>query len=110
MQTSFWAACTALALVLSACSSRESSKSAGSASTAVAIAVDTLRPALVSAAVLDDSDDPAIWIDTVNPSRSLVIGPRVTAPGGARLLATPPLRRRGASLHDRALRVEHRQV
>ena len=81
MQTSLWAPSTTLALVLSACSSEESSKSAGNAFTAVAIAADTLRPALVSAAVLDDSDDPAIWIDTVNPSRSLVIGPRVNSAG-----------------------------
>lgn len=35
---------------------------------------DTLRPVVVTAAVLNDSDDPAIWIDTLNPSRSLVIG------------------------------------
>jgi 3-phytase len=37
-------------------------------------ASDTLRPVLVTAAVPNDSDDPAIWIDTLDPSRSLVIG------------------------------------
>jgi 3-phytase len=35
---------------------------------------DTLRATVVTAAVLNDSDDPAIWIDTLNPSRSLIIG------------------------------------
>lgn len=62
-----------LGCVLSACRSSESPPSSAASSTASSVG-DTLRPVVVTAAVLNDSDDPAIWIDTVNPSRSLVIG------------------------------------
>lgn len=67
-----------LGLALSACASGESPQSAldsTHASSGGASAVtDTLRPTVVTTAVLNDSDDPAIWIDTLDPSRSLVIG------------------------------------
>lgn len=70
------AACTALVLALSACRTRETPPVIDSAAASPALSADrdTLRPAVVTAAVLNDSDDPAIWIDTVNPSRSLIIG------------------------------------
>lgn len=45
----------------------------GRAATAAA-ASDTLQPTIVTAPVVNDSDDPAIWIDTLDPSRSLMIG------------------------------------
>ncbi len=35
---------------------------------------DTLRPAIVTQTTLNDSDDPAIWIDSLDPSRSLILG------------------------------------
>jgi len=35
---------------------------------------ETLLPEVVSEKVLDDSDDPAIWVDHQNPEKSLVIG------------------------------------
>lgn len=35
---------------------------------------DTLRAVVVTEAVLNDSDDPAIWIDTHDPAQSLVVG------------------------------------
>jgi 3-phytase len=35
---------------------------------------DTVRAAVVTEPVLGDSDDPAIWIDARNPSRSIVLG------------------------------------
>ena len=35
---------------------------------------DTLRPTVISERVLEDSDDPAIWIDPVRPENSLVLG------------------------------------
>jgi 3-phytase len=63
-------ACIIVAVTLGACRTGESNPS----STPTTVAADTLRPVVVTAAVLNDSDDPAIWIDTVNPSRSLVIG------------------------------------
>ncbi len=59
----------ALALLLTACQQGDVDRPAAKTN-----AVDTLRPALVTAAVENDSDDPAIWIDTLDPSRSLVIG------------------------------------
>ncbi len=78
MQRISLAACAALGLALSACRTGESPPSTTNAdslaSATATSAADTLRPAVVTAAVLNDSDDPAIWIDTVNPSRSLVIG------------------------------------
>lgn len=33
-----------------------------------------LKPAVVTEQVFEDSDDPAIWIDSVNPDSSLIIG------------------------------------
>ena len=65
-------ACAVLGLLLSACRTGESPPA--SATAAATTLADTLRPVVVTDAVLNDSDDPAIWIDTVNPSRSLVIG------------------------------------
>jgi 3-phytase len=35
---------------------------------------DTLRPAVVTDGLPNDSDDPAIWVDTTAPARSLVLG------------------------------------
>lgn len=35
---------------------------------------DTLRAVVVTEPVANDSDDPAIWVDTLDPSRSLIIG------------------------------------
>ncbi len=72
------AAWASLGLSLSACRPGESPQSSAtsappSAATA-ASSGDTLRPVVITAAVLNDSDDPAIWIDTLDPSRSLVIG------------------------------------
>lgn len=46
----------------------------GTAETPAVAAADTLRPVVVSDPVLNDADDPAIWIDTLDPSRSVVIG------------------------------------
>jgi 3-phytase len=43
-----------------------------------------VQPALASAAVADDADDPAIWINRADPARSLVVATnKVKAPGGA---------------------------
>ena len=63
----------AAALVLSACD-RGVGSADSSASVAPAAADDTLRAAVVTQPVLNDSDDPAIWIDAADPARSLVIG------------------------------------
>jgi len=38
------------------------------------LVVDTLRPAIITQTVLNDSDDPAIWIHPTNPLQSLVLG------------------------------------
>lgn len=58
-------ACLLTGALLSAC---------GTAETPAVAAADTLRPVVVSDPVLNDADDPAIWIDSLNPSRSLVLG------------------------------------
>jgi 3-phytase len=62
--------------LLAACDGRAD----GAAATADAfvtlpvVAEDTLRAAVVTDRVYHDSDDPAIWIDPDDPSRSLVLG------------------------------------
>ncbi len=68
----------ALGLMLSACHTGDSPQSMATSTTDASVtassATDTLRPVVVTAAALNDSDDPALWIDTLNPSRSLGIG------------------------------------
>lgn len=61
-----------LLLAASACA-REQAPVADSAVTTT-VAADTLRADVVTQQVMNDSDDPAIWIDTVDAARSLVIG------------------------------------
>lgn len=58
-----------------ACANR-SDAAVDSASKGVAPAsnVDTLRPTVVTQTVLNDSDDPALWIDERDPSKSLIVG------------------------------------
>ena len=73
MQPSSLTAVAVVGILLTACRSGESPPAAAT-STATSQVADTLQPAVVTAAVLNDADDPAIWIDTLNPSRSLVIG------------------------------------
>lgn len=41
---------------------------------AILVSHDTLQAAVVTERVLEDSDDPAIWIDTSDPARSLALG------------------------------------
>lgn len=78
MQPLSMAAGAALGLMLSACHTGDSPQSMATSTTDASVtassATDTLHPVVVTAAVLNDSDDPVIWIDTLNPSRSLVIG------------------------------------
>jgi len=73
VQPSSLTAVAVLGLLLSACRSGESPP-ATATSTATTPAADTLRPVVITSAVLNDSDDPAIWIDSLDPSRSLIIG------------------------------------
>ena len=43
-----------------------------------------IRPALATAPVTDDPDDPAIWVHPSDPARSLIVGTnKVKAPKGA---------------------------
>lgn len=43
-----------------------------------------VRPALATAPVTDDPDDPAVWVHPSDPARSLILGTnKVKAPGGA---------------------------
>jgi 3-phytase len=43
----------------------------------------SLRPIRATAAVADDADDPAVWVNSADPSRSLILGTnKVAAPGG----------------------------
>lgn len=43
-----------------------------------------LKPAMATAAVADDADDPAIWTNRAHPERSLIVGTnKVAAPDGA---------------------------
>ncbi|MBO9727344.1 MAG: phytase [Chitinophaga sp.] len=55
---------------------------AGSAGSAKHHAADSvIQPAVVTAPVQFDSDDPAIWVNPVNPAQSLVIGTDKSAEG-----------------------------
>lgn len=46
--------------------------------------VNDVAPALATASVTDDPDDPAIWVNPADPARSLVVGTnKVAAPKGA---------------------------
>lgn len=65
--------CAALIVALTSCAPREAPK-ANADSAGTVVSADTLRPTVVTDAVLNDADDPAFWIDTLDPSRSLVIG------------------------------------
>lgn len=40
----------------------------------VSIDTSAIKPLVVTDTVFDDSDDPAIWIDSINPANSIVIG------------------------------------
>ena len=60
--------CASLALTLSTAAAAPSSAASGAA-TGIAVA-----PRVVSAPVRHDSDDPAIWVDPVDPARTLVVG------------------------------------
>jgi 3-phytase len=43
-----------------------------------------ISPVRVTTAVADDADDPAVWVDRADPSRSLILGTnKVAAPDGA---------------------------
>jgi 3-phytase len=68
----------AVLAALAACAPRDGgdrdTATAAAAAAALPLATDTLVPAVVTQAVLGDSDDPAIWIDTADVSRSLVLG------------------------------------
>jgi 3-phytase len=57
-----------------ACGEPPQASPSDSNDTSAVSASDTLRPVIVTQAVRNDSDDPAIWIDTTAPARSLVIG------------------------------------
>lgn len=49
-----------------------------------AAALPRIVPVMETASVQDDADDPAIWVDPAEPSRSLLVGTnKVAAPGGA---------------------------
>jgi 3-phytase len=47
---------------------------ASAADSALPLVRDTLRPVVITDAVREDSDDPALWIDERDPARSLVLG------------------------------------
>jgi len=72
----------ALALCGVACSSSDvrtgadsaTATPAASVATALPLSPDTLNPVVITDTLPGDSDDPAIWINTADPARSLVLG------------------------------------
>ncbi len=62
----------AVALATGACAGEQTP--AADSTVGAAAAADTLRADVVTQTVANDSDDPAIWIDTSDVSRSLIIG------------------------------------
>lgn len=68
--------------LLAGCSERGTAErgTAGATDSSIAAAVttessaDTLRPTVVTQPVLNDSDDPAIWIDEKDPAQSRIVG------------------------------------
>jgi len=72
------ASCLA-AVLFAACAATEAPPAPTDASNAVAVA-----PLRATATVAHDPDDPAIWINRQDPSRSLIVGTvKVAAPDGA---------------------------
>jgi 3-phytase len=75
-----WVVPLALAVLAGSCSpadlpGREAAAERSEAAEVIPVgARDTLRPVIITERVLDDSDDPAIWIDREHPERSLVLG------------------------------------
>jgi len=63
-------ACVALSLVLAACGSGDGSRE------------NVLEPIKVTKVLPHDTDDPAIWIDSLNPGGSLILGTDKDADGG----------------------------
>ena len=76
---------TALAIGCTRTGSPESASAAESrASTTTSAAPIAITPALATQALRDDPDDPAIWVNRKDPSRSLILGTmKVAAPRGA---------------------------
>jgi 3-phytase len=73
-----WAAC--LLLLLAGCSRPVSEP----LDKAVGLAIAIVKPVAATDPVPEDPDDPAIWMNTADPSRSLILGTNKTpAPGGA---------------------------
>jgi len=58
-----------LGLAITACNNKNNSTSETKTNDTL-----TLVPTVVTDTVFDDSDDPAIWIDSANPSNSIIIG------------------------------------
>ena len=73
-----WPGAAAVAVLAVACSSSADAPAPSSAPASPA----ALRPTLVTERVVHDTDDPAIWINAADPSRSLVIGTDKNVDGG----------------------------
>ncbi len=72
---------SSLVLSVAACNTGERRTAAGpvdsaavSPTAALPLSSDTLQPTIVTDTVPGDSDDPAIWINPVDPARSIVVG------------------------------------
>lgn len=65
---------TLTSLIACGPSATPNADSAGTSAVATASADDTLRATVITQPVLNDSDDPAIWINRAAPESSLVLG------------------------------------
>jgi 3-phytase len=61
-----------IALSVAACNSSE--QTPGTATPVSSTDTAALKPVVITEKVLDDSDDPAIWINPANPDSSLIVG------------------------------------
>ena len=68
------AACNSAARSVSDSSSSALSANAASADSSLPLVADTLRPTVITDTVPGDSDDPAIWVNPQDSSRSIVLG------------------------------------
>lgn len=76
-----------LGLISAACAAGDDASAAGAAEAPIqadlSLVTDTLRPVVITERVLEDSDDPAIWIDPNNAASSIVLGSdKADAQGG----------------------------
>lgn len=69
-------------LSITACNRQSSEQSANETTDSISIDSTIIQPFIVTDSVVHDTDDPAIWINPEDPSKSLIVGTDKDADGG----------------------------